>query len=158
MPGVGRHEVVIESRGHFDDLATASELAVRRVLEAYRVRYRALRDEGAALIVIFRNHGPGAGTSLSHPHSQIVATPVVPIEFRHRFDVAMQHYDDLGTCLYLDIVERELRDGRRIILQSERFVAFQPFASTSPFETWIMPGFHQSSFGKLDDAALDELA
>jgi UDPglucose--hexose-1-phosphate uridylyltransferase len=158
MPGVGRHEVVIESREHADDLATAREAAVRRVLEAYRFRYRALRDEGAAVIVIFRNHGPGAGTSIVHPHSQIVATPVVPIEFRHRFDVAMQHYDDLGTCLYLDIIDRELRDGRRIVLQSERFVAFQPFASMSPYETWVMPRFHQSSFGSVDDAALDELA
>jgi UDPglucose--hexose-1-phosphate uridylyltransferase len=158
MPGVGRHEVVIESRDHADDLANASEAAVRRVLEAYRVRYRALRSEGAAVIVIFRNHGPGAGTSLSHPHSQIVATPVVPIEIRHRFDVAMQHYDDLGTCLYVDIVERELLDGQRIVLQSERFVAFHPFASATPFETWVMPRFHQSSFGDVGDAALDELA
>ena len=158
MPGLGRHEVVIESRDHADDLATASEASVRRVLKAYRIRYRALREDGAAVIVIFRNHGVGAGTSISHPHSQIIATPIVPIEFRHRFDVAMQHYDDLGTCLYLDIVNRELRDGRRIVIQSQRFVAFQPFASTSPFETWIMPGVHQSSFGNLDDAALDDLA
>ena len=157
MPGVGRHEVVIESCWHADDLANVSEEAVRRVLEAYRARYRALRDEGAAVIVIFRNHGPGAGTSLSHPHSQIVATPVVPIEIRHRFEVAMQHYDDLGTCLYVDIVERELLDGRRIILQSARFVAFQPFASATPFETWVMPRFHQSTFGDVGDAALDDL-
>lgn len=158
MPGVGRHEVVIESREHTDDLATACDLSIRRVLNAYRARYRALRDEGAAVIVIFRNHGPGAGTSLSHPHSQIVATPVVPIEIRHRFDVAMQHYDDLGTCLYVDIVERELLDGQRVVFQSERFVAFQPFASASPFETWIMPRFHQPSFGDVADAALDEFA
>ena len=158
MPGVGRHEVVIESREHTDDLATASEVSTRRVLDAYRARYRSLREEAAAVIVIFRNHGPGAGTSLSHPHSQIVATPVVPIEIRHRFDVAMQHYDDVGTCLYVDMVERELLDGQRIVFQSERFVAFQPFASASPFETWIMSRFHQPSFGDVGDAALDELA
>lgn len=158
MAGVGRHEVVIESREHGDDLARVSDAKVRRVLEAYRVRYRALREDGAAVIVIFRNHGPGAGTSLAHPHSQIVATPVVPIEIRHRFDVAMHHYDDLGTCLYVDIVDRELHDGRRIVLLTERFVAFQPFASASPFETWVMPRFHQTSFGDVGDAALDELA
>ncbi len=158
MSGVGRHEVIVESPEHTFDLARADPVAVRDVLEAYRARYRALRAGGAALIVIFRNHGPGAGTSLAHPHSQIVATPVVPIVVRHRFEVAQQHYDDLGTCLYLDILERERRDGRRIVLESERFVAFQPFASASPFETWLMPREHQPSFGDVADATLDELA
>ena len=57
-----------------------------------------------------------------------------------------------------DAAERRLEGRQRMVAQSERFVAFQPFASTSPFETWIMPRFHQSSFGKVDDAALDELA
>ena len=158
MPGIGRHEVVIESPEHDTDLARADDAAVRGVLEAYRSRYRALRADGTALIVIFRNHGPGAGTSLAHPHSQVVASPVVPIEIRHRFEVAQQHYDDLGTCLYVDLLERELHDGRRIVLEGARFVAFQPFASASPFETWIMPRFHQPSFGDADDNALDGLA
>lgn len=158
MAGVGHHEVIIESPEHTFDLADAEDWAVRDVLEVYRTRYRALRSRGVAAIVVFRNHGPGAGTSLPHPHSQIVATPVVPIEIRHRIDVALQHYDDLGTCLYVDILERELRDGRRIILESPRFVAFQPFAAAAPFETWIMPRSHQPSFGQAGDDALDDLA
>ncbi len=158
MPGVGRHEVIVESPDHAFDLARADVASVRDVLEAYRARYRALRDAGAALIVIFRNHGLGAGTSLAHAHSQIVATPVVPIDVRHRFEVAQEHYDDLGTCLYLEILEREWRDGRRIVLEHERFVAFQPFASGAPFETWIMPAEPQASFGDASDEALDHLA
>jgi UDPglucose--hexose-1-phosphate uridylyltransferase len=158
MAGTGHHEVIIESPEHTADLARAEHDVVRTVLEAYRARYRALRDHATGVILLFRNHGPGAGTSLAHPHSQIVATPVVPIQVRHRFEVAMQHYDDLGTCLYLDILDRELRDGRRVVLESERFVAFQPFASAAPFETWIMPRRHQASFGAATDAALDDLA
>ena len=133
-------------------------VAVRGVLEAYRARYRALTSETKGVILLFRNHGPGAGTSLDHPHSQIVATSVVPIQVRHRFEVAMQHYNDLGTCLYLDILDRELRDGRRIVLETEEFVAFQPFASAVAHETWIMPRWHQASFGDATDAALDALA
>jgi len=158
MPGVGRHEVIIESPDHSADLATGSEAFVRDVLEVYRARYRALQAEGAALIVIFRNHGPSAGTSLSHPHSQIVSTPVVPIEVRHRFEVAQQHYDDMGTCLYSDILQRELADGRRIVLQTEQFVAFQPFASAFPYETWLMPRTQQASFGSISDHQLDDMA
>src|SRR5262249_24896189 len=131
---------------------------VRDVLEAYRARYRTLRTHTSGVILLFRNHGPGAGTSIAQPHSQIVATPVVPIQVRHRFEVAMQHYDDLGTCLYLDIMDHELRDGRRVILETEQYVVFQPFASAVPYETWIMPRWHQPSFGDATDLALDTLA
>jgi UDPglucose--hexose-1-phosphate uridylyltransferase len=155
MPGVGSHEVVIESPRHDWDLATAHEHEVRDVLAAYRLRHRALRDSGTAAVIIFRNHGAGGGTSLPHPHSQIVATPVVPLLVRHRFDVAMQHYDDTGHCLYVELLHQELADGRRIVAQNAGFVAFQPFAAASPFETWIMPRTHRASYG---DATDDELA
>lgn len=158
MPGVGRHEVIIESPDHAADLARADDGAVRDVLEAYRARYRGLRTDGPGVVLIFRNHGRGAGTSLAHPHSQIVAMPVVPVQVRHRFEVAIQHYDDQGTCLYLDVLDRELRDGRRLVLETPHFVAFQPFASAAPFETWIMPRGPEPSFGDTSDASLDALA
>jgi UDPglucose--hexose-1-phosphate uridylyltransferase len=158
MPGTGRHEVVIEMPAHSGDLARAAPHEVRGVLEAYRARYQALRSQTEGVILIFRNHGAGAGTSLSHPHSQIVATPVVPVQIRHRFDVAIQHYDNLGTCLYLDTLDRELRDGRRIVLETPQFVVFQPFAAGVPHETWIMPRAQLPSYGDTADDALDELA
>jgi UDPglucose--hexose-1-phosphate uridylyltransferase len=158
MPGIGHHEVIIESPSHDADLARVDVAAVRDVLEAYRARYRALRAQHRGVILLFRNHGPGAGTSIAHPHSQIVATPVVPIQVRHRFEVAMQHYDDLGTSLYLDILDHELRDGRRIVLETDDYVAFQPFASAVPYETWIMPRWLQPSFGDATDVSLDALA
>jgi len=158
MPGIGHHEVIVESPDHSADLARADNASVLAVLEAYRARYRALRADGAGVILIFRNHGARAGTSISHPHSQIVSAPVVPIQVRHRFDVAMQHYDDLGTSLYVDLLERELHDGRRVVLETPEFVAFQPFAAVAPFETWIMPRLAQPAFGDARDSALENLA
>lgn len=155
MPGAGRHEVVIESPRHDWDIATGDARHVQDVLAVYRERHLALRDSSAAMVVIFRNHGPGAGTSLPHPHSQIVAAPVVPLLVRHRFEVAMQHYDDTGRCLYVELLQRELADGRRILAENQRFVAFQPFAATAPFETWLMPRTHRASFADTTD---DELA
>ena len=158
MPGAGRHEVIIETPDHAADLARADEVSVRAVLEAYRSRYRTLRAEGARAILIFRNHGSRAADR-SPPHSQRSSPrSVVPIQIRHRFEVAMQHYDDLGTCLYTDILERELRDGRRIVREAQSFVAFQPFAAAAPFETWIVPRIPQSAFGDIADSTLPELA
>ena len=158
MPGTGSHEVVIESPRHDWDISTADEREVVDVLAAYRVRHLALRESSASMVVIFRNHGAGGGTSLPHPHSQIVASHVVPLLVRHRFDVAMQHYDDTGLCLYVEILHRELADGRRIVAQNDRFVAFQPFAAASPFETWIMPRTHRASFADTTDDELADLA
>jgi UDPglucose--hexose-1-phosphate uridylyltransferase len=158
MPGTGSHEVVVESRRHDWDLATAHQSEVQDVLATYRSRHRALRDSGTAAVIIFRNHGAGGGTTLPHPHSQIVAAPVVPLLVRHRFDVAMQHYDDTGHCLYVEMLHRELADGRRIVSQNEGFVAFQPFAAASPFETWITPQTHRASFADTTDEELAHLA
>jgi UDPglucose--hexose-1-phosphate uridylyltransferase len=60
--------------------------------------------------------------------------------------------------VYQDVLAAELEDGRRILLQTPRFIAFQPFASAAPFESWIMPRKAQASFGNASDAALDDLA
>lgn len=158
MLGFGRYEVVSESPAHDADLARGGTAAVRDALEAYPARYRALRAEGWACVVVFRNHGPGAGTSLAHAHSQLVATPVVPLEIRHRFEVARQHFDDTGTCRYVELLGREMAEGRRIVLTRDRVVAFQPFAAAVPFETWIMPRTHAASFGDASDGDLDDLA
>jgi galactose-1-phosphate uridylyltransferase len=66
--------------------------------------------------------------------------------------------DDLGTCLYVDLLERELRDGRRVVMETPAFVAFQPFASGAAFETWIMPRIARPAFGDAPDSALENLA
>jgi UDPglucose--hexose-1-phosphate uridylyltransferase len=158
MPGIGSHDVVVESPRHDWDLATGADDEVRDVLTAYRSRYLALRDSRTAAVIIFRNHGAGAGTSLPHPHSQIVATPVIPPLVRHRVDVAVQHYEETGHCLYVEILHRELADERRIVFENEGFVAFQPFASAAPFETWIVPRAHRASFADTTDEELTQFA
>lgn len=86
LAGHGYHEVIIESPDHQAALGTLPEPQVRRVLEMHLRRYRALAEADGTIrqVVLFRNHGRNAGTSLSHPHSQIIATPVVAPETRRR--------------------------------------------------------------------------
>jgi UDPglucose--hexose-1-phosphate uridylyltransferase len=158
MDGRGWHEVVVESAEHSWDMALGTQDEVCHVLDAYRVRYRALRQRGAELVVVFRNHGAASGTSLDHPHSQVVGAPVVPRLVRSRIDVARQRHDDAGACLYLEVLERELRAESRVVLAGNQLVAFQPFAPSASYETWIMPRFHQPSFGDASPGVLDELA
>jgi len=148
MDGVGVHEVVVESPLHNEVLPLMDDRQVEEVLLAYRERYLALRDDRRIkLVMIFKNYGEAAGTSLEHTHSQIVGTVVVPSDIRRRLDEAARHYDDHGSCVYCDLIEEELAFRKRIVMDTECFVVLHPFASRYPFETWIIPKEHQASFG-----------
>lgn len=156
--GIGSHEVVIESARHDWDLPDGDDATVAAVLAAYRTRARALRAQHPGLVLPFRNHGAAAGTSLAHPHSQIVATPLVPLRQRQLFDVARTYYDDHGSCLYVDVRQAELARGLRIVATNDHVVAFTPYASRVPYETWLVPRPHRASFADVDDAVLAETA
>jgi UDPglucose--hexose-1-phosphate uridylyltransferase len=159
MDGVGQHEVIIESPQHNQHIALMEDKQVEEILLAYRERYLALREDPRfKLIIIFKNHGRAAGTSLEHPHSQLVATPIVPLNIRHRFEKAASHFDDDGTCVYCDIIREGLRLPTRLIQETDRFVTFHPFASRAPFETWILPKEHQASFGSISMEDAKEFA
>lgn len=147
MDGVGRHEIVIESPRHDVCIPVMDDRQVEEILWAYRERFLALQqDPRIRLIIIFKNHGLGAGTSVQHPHSQIIATSVVPLNIRNKLYEAARYHDEHGRCVYCDMLNEELRDGKRIIEETDTFVVYHPFASRSPFETWIVPKAHEACF------------
>ncbi|MDH5666428.1 MAG: galactose-1-phosphate uridylyltransferase [Nitrospira sp.] len=159
LDGVGAHEVIIETPEHDRQLPLMTDHEVVDVLTAYRTRYHALmQDPRLKYIILFKNHGERAGTSLVHAHSQLVATPVPPMTLRRKYEVAIAHYDDTGRCLYYDVAEEERKAKNRVILETDRFLVFHPFASRVPFETWIMPKRHQPSFGQVNEEDLCALA
>lgn len=159
MDGVGIHEIIIETPHHNAEIAFMKDKEVEEILYAYRERYNVLKKHPTVkLIMIFKNYGRSAGISLTHPHSQLVATPIVPVHIRRKFEVATSYYDDTGRCIICDIVRGELKNKARIVLDADRFVVFHPFASRSPFETWIAPKRHLSSFGNLPADDIPDLA
>ncbi|MGQ9696060.1 MAG: galactose-1-phosphate uridylyltransferase [Thermodesulfobacteriota bacterium] len=159
MDGVGWHEVIVESPQHHLCIPLMTEEQVEEIVRAYRERYLTLREDPRfKLILIFKNHGPKAGTSLEHPHSQILAMPIVPLTIRYRFEKAAGHFDDQGTCVYCDILREGLRARTRLIMETERFATFHPFASRAPFETWIIPKTHHASFGEISEEEMREFA
>ena len=159
MEGAGFHEVIVDTPRHDHIPALMEPKEFEHVLMACQIRYVQLRqDSRVKNILIFKNHGSRAGTSLAHPHCQIVGTPIAPLLVRRKYEVAMSHFDDTGRCLYDDIVQEEQRLKDRVVLETEHFVVFHPFASRLPFETWIAPTYRQSSFGQVDAAGLIELS
>ena len=157
--GFGIAEVVVEHPLHNKTIATTAIDHIEQILRAYRERQIDIsRDEKVNLITIFRNHGPRAGTSLAHPHSQIIATPIVPPHVRYPIEQAIQYYDDSGSCVYCDMIDEEIRQGDRIIVESEFFAAFCPYAARSPFECRIYPKYHSASYMLITDAEIADLA
>lgn len=145
--GYGSHEVIIETPQHNQTLATLPQEQVELVLQAVLQRMRTLaQDNRIAFVQVFRNHGAAAGTSLIHPHSQLIATPIVPTNIREEIEEARRFYDDRVTCVYCYMLAKELESGERTVLSTEHYVVLTPFASRFPFELMILPRQHSASF------------
>jgi UDPglucose--hexose-1-phosphate uridylyltransferase len=159
MNGIGAHEVIIESPGHDDGFQNYSRDQIARIIRTYTDRYRDLkRDRRFRYVLIFKNHGSAAGASLDHPHSQLIATPIIPKRAMEEVEGAKRYYYYKERCVFCDIIRQELSSGNRIIHENEQFVAFSPFASRFPFETWIAPKEHKDSFGDIDSGEIEGLA
>jgi UDPglucose--hexose-1-phosphate uridylyltransferase len=159
MNGIGAHEVIIETPDHNTNMAEMPEKQLEEVLYAYRDRILDLkRDFRFRYIVVFKNFGEAAGASLEHPHSQLIALPVIPKRVKEEVDGAKLYFDFKERCVYCDIMRQEETSGVRLVIETERFVALEPYAPRFPFETWIMPRRHESHFENSDPASLQNLA
>ena len=159
ISGYGVAEVIIENPKHNLCIAIMSDGEVEDIIKTYKSRYLALQNQkGIEAVIIFRNHGPAAGTSLEHPHSQLIATPIVPPQIRNRVESAISFFDTTGSCIFCDTLEQELAAKKRIVSENESFVSFVPYAGAAPFVTWIFPKRHMSSFGDINEAEIKSLA
>ncbi len=159
VSGVGAHEVIVEHPEHRRELADMEPWEVELVLRAWRERLVDLRrDSRLRYILLFKNKGLEAGASIAHPHSQLIATPIIPTFVVQELAAGRQHFQQKERCLFCDIVRLELERGERIGLETARYVALNPYASSFPFETWILPKNHAHDFAKAPDAEIKALA
>lgn len=159
MNGIGAHEVIIESPDHLKSMADFEVKHMEEVLWAYRDRIVDLKkDTRFEYILIFKNHGYAAGASLFHTHSQLIATPIVPKRVNEEVAGSRKYYDYKERCVYCDIVKQEISAKIRLISEDDSFIAIAPFAARFPFETWIMPKRHASSFEDIQKKDISQLA
>lgn len=155
LPGVGAHEVIIETPNHQHSLAQLDVAEITGVLKAYRARLLDLRrDRRFRYLQIYKNHGVEAGAPLPHAHSQLMAVPITPPLVRRELNNCRDHYLEQGRCLICDILSQEISDGRRIVDNDDRFVVLAPYASCFPFELCLFPISHNHDFALQSD---DEL-
>jgi UDPglucose--hexose-1-phosphate uridylyltransferase len=163
MNGIGAHEVIIETPNHGASLAALPVAKVVTVLEAWRQRMVDLqKDPRFEYVSVFKNHGEAAGASLEHPHSQLIATPMVPMMVEQELEGSLRHFRMKKRCIWCDIIHQEMqgkaRGLGRLILGEGGFVALCPYAPRFPFETWILPEGHRSSYEDAEGMDSEALA
>ena len=151
MNAVGYHEVVV-TRNHVKQIAQFSRQQAKELIDVYRARYVELKKEKFVNhISIFHNHGPGAGASLAHPHSQIITTPLIDVDLKKALVHSKVHYQRYKECIYCKMNRWEMRTRRRIIFDNKDFVVLCPFASKTAFEVIISPKRHSVYFEQISE-------
>jgi UDPglucose--hexose-1-phosphate uridylyltransferase len=152
MNGIGAHEVIIETTRHEEKLELQSVDSLFKVFSTYKLRLIDLkRDERFRYILVFKNEGRTAGASLSHPHSQLIATPVTPKRIREELLGAQHYYEYKDRCIFCDIIREEAIQKERIVYENGGFISFCPFASRFPFEIWVIPKRHDPDYDSMEN-------
>lgn len=159
MSGVGAHEVIIETPDHEASWSTMSQANLEEVLWAFKERIEDLKkDPRFKYILTFKNHGDAAGASLEHPHTQMIALPIIPKRVAEEMEGSRAHFANKERCIFCDIIHQEQMSKSRIITENKNFIAFTPFASRFPFETWVLPKMHISHYEDSEKVGFDYLA
>ncbi len=156
--GSGYHEIVI-SKDHNRSLAQMTQEEAEKVVKTYQERYRDLRDNQCSeYVLIFHNHGKKAGASIFHPHSQIMAIPIIPADVRRSLNGSKEYFEKNKKCVHCDMVEWERSEGKRIIFENETMLVVSPYVPRTAFETRIYPKEHESYFENIDERHVEDLA
>ena len=154
----GHHEVLVESPNHNEHPGTARMPQLIHVVNAQIDRLRELSSKPYVKYVsIFRNHGLEAGASLSHAHTQIIATPFIPKTVDEELKASEAAFKKEKRCAFCSIVEKE-EESSRLVWKNNDCVVIAPWASVHPFEFWIFPKRHQCCLLDLTQQDVESLA
>ncbi len=145
----GGHEVIVHSPSHDRPLHALTLAEVTDVVTMYQRRSAALCAGGAAAVTVILDHGRAAGASLSHPHSQVFATPIVPPVLVSELEEFSRYQVKYGRCLLCDVIGATTGEGSRVVLDGP-FVAWTPKASRWPYELRLAPRAHEPDFLRAD--------
>lgn len=158
VEGHGRHEIMV-FRDHEKDLTSFSKEKLAEILGVYQERYTSMFDHGSMkYILVFHNYGLQAGASIQHPHSQVIAIPILPPDVKRSINGAEKFYAENGKRIYDRMIEWEMKEKKRIVYENDNFVVFCPFVSKTPYETRIFPKESHAHFELMPARLLPDLA
>jgi len=156
MEAIGAHEIVVEAPEHEQNFAVMEHRQIERVLLAYRERLIDLeKDRRFQQFLILKNY---PGVFLRHPHSHLMAMPVIPKRIDEEIWGTLDYYERKERCIFCDIIKEEMGEKRRVIMETVHFLVFSPFASRYPFEAWIIPKSHSPDFHRIREEEMEDLS
>ncbi len=151
IDALGFHEVVV-TRDHRKSMGQFKISQIKEVIDVYQERYLKMqKEEFISYVSIFHNHGFEAGASISHPHSQIVATPLIDPDLRRALSNSQKYFENYQKCNYCQMNDWERKTEKRIVFENKEFLVICPFASKSAFEIIISPKKHLPYFEKITE-------
>jgi len=151
-PARGVCEVVLYTPQHNTTLTNLGVRHIKLLIDLWTERYRELggRDY-VKYVFIFENKGREIGVTLDHPHGQIYAFPFIPPRIKRELSSSRQYWKRTGKCLFCRIMDKERRNGSRIICENDHFICFLPFFARWPYGVHIYPKRHTQSLLDLSD-------
>lgn len=150
MRTVGAHEVLVENPKHDRQLWNASDAEIEQFLLLTAQRIQDLKkDRRFKYITVFKNHGTASGEEFQHPTSQLTATTFVPRRVLYELRAGREYFSQKERCVFCDILAQEEQSAVRVVETRGDYLATCPFAPRVPYETWIMPRVHESSFERM---------
>lgn len=143
-PALGRHEVIIETPYHGENIPSLTRKELTDVFEMYRRRFEKLYST-FPYVLVFHNYGKDAGASLTHLHSQVAALPFLPEEFLKKTKGFAVHKRKTRRCVMCDILKAE---KERVIFENKEYKIITPWAAKWKYQVWIVPKKHHSTLRK----------
>lgn len=154
-PASGYQEIVIEHADHRLSLEAMDRAHLIKLFKLYRDRLAHLAGQNDIKHVqLTRSVGAAAGAAFDHPHGQLMALPVQSRWLAEERAAAETYYEQEENCLFCAVMQAELAAKVRVVSHNEAFVALAPYAAKTPFETWLLPRQHSSSFSTLSSNTL----
>lgn len=158
LEGYGFHEVFVY-KDHKKDLDKFNSKETAAMFLTFLQRYLSLKNDACVeYISIFHNHGQEAGASISHPHSQLIAVPVIPPDINRSLIGSKNFYHKNKKCVHCLMIEWEKKSKKRVIFENKNFISFCPYVSRLAFEMRIFPKIHQSNFENNSESLIYDLA
>jgi UDPglucose--hexose-1-phosphate uridylyltransferase len=152
MPAFGKHEVVVETNDHEKQLADLTIADISQIFWVYNLRIKELmKEKEIKYVQIVKNHGPLAGTSVVHSHSQLFAYNMIPAPLQKKIKANKE------KCKYCSIIKKEMK-SKRTVFDGKYFAAFCPYAPRSSYEIWFLPKRHVTKLDELKNEELLELS
>jgi UDPglucose--hexose-1-phosphate uridylyltransferase len=158
MNSVGANEILIESPEHTVKPEDMGIEQMVRVIRLYRDRISDLsKDLRLRYTLISKNSLFDPWMTFSHPVSSLVATPIIPKKIKDELGNAKQYYDYKDRCIFCDILREEMKVGNRVVIETKNFLCFCPYASSFPFESWIVPKKHNCDFQEISREEIEDM-